>query len=213
MAIRRPFLIIRDKYTSMTQTRQLSRDEIKTLPLFPTLGMNQITVVGRDQLAGALHALRTAKVAGFDTESRPTFHKGEAATGPHLIQLATMEHGYLFPVSDREVLAALGELMASGDVLLVGFDLRSDKRHLRDRFGIECKALLDVGTLFSSDSPTITVGAVQAVARVFGCYFRKSKKLSTSNWGAKVFSEAQQVYAANDAWVALRVYRALHPDA
>jgi RNA polymerase sigma factor for flagellar operon FliA len=54
---------------------------------------------------------------------------------------------------------------------------------------------------------------VQAVARVFGQYFRKSKKLSTSNWGAKVLSEAQQVYAANDAWVALRIYQALRPGA
>ena len=195
----------------MSQTRQLSRDEIKTLPLFPALGPAQITVVDRAALPDALAALRAARVAGFDTESRPTFRKGEEATGPHLIQLATSDHAYLFPVSDAEVLAALGALLASGEVLVVGFDLRSDKRHLRDRFGIECKALLDVGSLFQSDSPTITVGAVQAVARVFGQYFRKSKKLSTSNWGAKVLSEAQQVYAANDAWVALRIYQALRP--
>ena len=193
----------------MSTTRQLSREEIKTLPLFPALGPSQITVVTRDNLAAALAALQAAKVAGFDTESKPTFRKGEEATGPHLIQLATSDHGWLFPVADADVLSALGELMASGDVLLVGFDLRSDKRHLHDRFGIECKAVLDVGSLFQSDSPTITVGAVQAVARVFGAYFRKSKKLSTSNWGAKVLTEAQQVYAANDAWVALRVYQAL----
>ncbi|MNR62458.1 Ribonuclease D [compost metagenome] len=51
------------------------------------------------------------------------------------------------------------------------------------------------------------------MARVFGQYFRKSKKQSTSNWGAKVLSEAQQGYAANDAWVALRIYQALRPEA
>lgn len=209
----RLFETISDETKPMTLTTQLSRDQIKTLPLFPALDMTQITLVRREQLEAALAALRKAGVAGFDTESRPTFRKGEQATGPHLIQLAIRDHAYLFPVDDAEVLAALGQLMASGEVLLAGFDLRSDKRHLRERFGIECASVLDVGSLFTSESPTITVGAVQAVARVFGCYFRKSKKQSTSNWSARVLSEAQQIYAANDAWVALRVYQALQDAA
>lgn len=36
---------------------------------------------------------------GFDTESKPTFLKGEESTWPHLVQLATDERAYLFPVS------------------------------------------------------------------------------------------------------------------
>ena len=60
-------------------------------------------------------------------------------------------------------------------------------------------------------TPDEPVRLVQAVAQLFGQYFRKSKKQSTSNWSLRELSDAQQLYAANDAWVAWRVWRALQP--
>lgn len=35
---------------------------------------------------------------GFDAEAKPAAARGEVCTGPHLIQLATEQLGYLFPV-------------------------------------------------------------------------------------------------------------------
>ena len=53
-----------------------------------------------------------------------------------------------------------------------------------------------------------TVGAKIAVAHFFGQRLHKSKKVGTSNWAAPRLSERQLLYAANDAHVALKIYRA-----
>lgn len=190
--------------------RQRSREEIKTLPLFAGLGPAQITLVTTPEAAErACARLAACTVLGFDTESRPTFHKGQTSDGPHLVQLASDDHCWLFPVAGGVAPAGLKAILESSERLLVGFELGSDRSRLESRLGIRCGALLELGGCFRSEDPRITVGAVQAVARLFGQYFRKSKRHSTSNWASRTLSEGQQVYAANDAWVALRVYREL----
>ena len=54
-----------------------------------------------------------------------------------------------------------------------------------------------------------TVGAKVAVAYFFGQRLQKSKKVGTSNWANRRLNERQLLYAANDAWAALKVYEAL----
>ena len=44
---------------------------------------------------------------------------------------------------------------------------------------------------------------------LFNQRFIKSKKAATSNWAHPQLSEAQLIYAANDAYAAFRVYEAL----
>jgi len=39
--------------------------------------------------------------------------------------------------------------------------------------------------------------------------FIKSRKATTSNWANRHLTESQIIYAANDAWAAMRVYDAL----
>jgi ribonuclease D len=54
------------------------------------------------------------------------------------------------------------------------------------------------------------MGVRAAVAALFNRRFIKSRKASTSNWASANLSNAQLLYAANDAWAALRVWQALH---
>lgn len=194
----------------MKITRHIPRDEIKALPEFAGLALPQITLVQDETaLEAAVTRLAAEPVLGFDTESRPTFHKGQQPTGPHLVQLATADHAWLFPLGEGPMPAALAALLARPGLTLAGFDLSSDRAHLKNRFGVTDLALLDLGNLFHCEDKRLTIGAVQAVAQLFGQYFRKSKKVSTSNWSLRQLSEAQQRYAANDAWVAYRVWQAL----
>ena len=53
------------------------------------------------------------------------------------------------------------------------------------------------------------MGVKGAVAVLFNRRFLKSKKAATSNWANPHLSEAQLVYAANDAYAAARVFDAL----
>lgn len=190
--------------------KHFSKDDIRILPPYPGLAPTAVSVVASEtEMEAAYHQLSVCRVLGFDTESRPTFHKGEASSGPHLVQLATRERAYLFPVERLADLARLKEILESAAIRKVGFELGSDVQRLKAKLGIECEALVDIGRLFRQPGDRHTVGAVQAVARLFGQYFRKSKRQSTSNWASPVLSEAQRVYAGNDAYVALQVFHEL----
>jgi RNA polymerase sigma factor for flagellar operon FliA len=179
------------------------------LPVYPGVSLAGITLVDSAVLAErALAALLAAPVIGFDTESKPTFLKGEVSTGPHLVQLATDEHVYLFPVVFAANHEVLRRILAAPDVLKVGFGLGNDRSALRSRLGIELNNVLDLGEELRGPGHRGTVGAKVAVAHYFGQKFQKSKKVGTSNWASSRLSDRQLLYAANDAHVALQLYRA-----
>lgn len=178
------------------------------LPPYPGLSLEQITLVDNSELAAAAGAaLLAADAIGFDTESKPTFRKGEVSTGPHLIQLATDERAYLFPVVGTPALAVLKAVLESPAVLKVGFGLGNDRSALQVRLAIALQNVLDLGEALRGAGHRGTVGAKVAVAHYFGEKLQKSKKVGTSNWANARLNERQILYAANDAHVALRIYR------
>lgn len=185
------------------------------MPDYPGIGLDNITLVISPELASeALDALMAADVIGFDTESKPTFLKGEVSTGPHLIQLATDRRTYLFPISASASTSvstnsdALKVILESPQVLKAGFGLGNDHSALKSRLGIAVNNVIDLGEVLRGPSHKGTVGAKVAVAHYFGQRLQKSKKIGTSNWANARLSERQLLYAANDAHVALQVYRA-----
>ncbi len=159
----------------------------------------------------ALAALSQADVVGFDTESKPTFAKGEVSTGPHLVQLATDEQAYLFQIgsaaSAQNALEVLKPVLESDSILKVGFGLGDDLKRLRAKLGIEARNVLDLATAMRRRGERNTLGAKTAVARFFGQRLQKSRRITTTNWALPQLSEKQLLYAADDAHVALRLYR------
>ena len=76
-----------------------SKEDIQKLPRFQNLTIKNIVVIGSLQQCQTIeNEIKNADILGFDSESKPTFNKGEIQTGPHLIQLATTEKAYLFQV-------------------------------------------------------------------------------------------------------------------
>jgi len=179
------------------------------LPAYQGVALADVRLVDSEALADeALDALMHAGEIGFDTESKPTFLKGEMSTGPHLVQLATDSRVYLFQISRLNGSNALKAILESPQVLKVGFGLGNDRGALQSRLHIETHKLLDLGEVLRGPGHRGTVGAKVAVAHFFVQRLQKSKKTSTSNWAAPNLTERQILYAANDAHVALRIYRA-----
>lgn len=173
------------------------------------IALEDIVLVTSERLAAqAYAALTAAAVVGFDTESKPTFVKGEASTGPHLVQLATETRAYLFPLTQWPSTRELKAILESERLLKVGFGLGNDRSALQSRLGIALTNVLDLGEVLRGPEHRGTVGAKVAVAHFFGARLHKSKKVGTSNWAAPRLTERQLRYAANDAHVALRIYRA-----
>lgn len=178
------------------------------LPPYPGIGLADITLVTSEMLADeARAALLATDAVGFDTESKPTFQKGEASTGPHLVQLATDTHAWLFPTTVAGGLPTLKAVLESTTVRKIGFGLGNDRSALQSRLGIALANVLDLGEVLRGPGHRGTVGAKMAVAHFFGQRLQKSKKTGTSNWAAPRLNERQKLYAANDAHVAIKIYR------
>lgn len=150
-----------------------------------------------------------AGVAGFDTESKPTFRAGEKSRGPHLVQFALRDRAYLFQLHRNECRALVSELLQSERVLKVGFGLRNDHGQVRSTLGVPLRGVLDLDHVFRKLGYKGQVGVRAAVGAVLNQGFRKSKRLTMSNWAAQQLSPSQLLYAANDAYGALRVMEAL----
>ncbi|WP_373279037.1 3'-5' exonuclease [Acinetobacter colistiniresistens] len=187
----------------------ITKEYIRTLPVFPNLATDNILVIQTLEQCLALQAeLDAIQIFGFDTESKPTFKVGEQSTGPHLIQLATPHKAYLFQVS-AEILDFLRPILENEQQLKVGFGLKNDTHIFRAK-GISSNAMIDLSKSFGSFGYRSQVGTQTAVALLFQRYFAKSKKVSTSNWSVKNLSPQQIHYAAADAYAALLCFEQLY---
>ena len=110
-------------------------------------------------------------------------------------------------LADRGVKRA--ELLAQSDITKAGFGLGDDRKRIVHKLGIEPQGILELNTVFHQRGYRKDMGVKGAVAVLFNQRFIKSKKAATSNWANAQLSEAQLVYAANDAYAAIRVWQAL----
>jgi ribonuclease D len=186
------------------------KEAIALLPEFERLGLDRISLVCTGaQAIEARTQLLAAKAWGFDTESKPTFRVGEQSDGPHVLQLATAERAWVFQLHEPECRAIAADLLAQGGIVKAGFGLGDDRKRIVHKLGIEPQGILELNTIFRERGYRKDMGVKGAVAVLFGQRFIKSKKAATSNWANARLSEAQLVYAANDAYAAIRVWQAL----
>ena len=168
-----------------------------------------IIIYTEDDARKAVAYLNRCSVVGVDTETRPSFKKGKV-NSVALLQVATSDTCFLFRLNRIGIPDFLEEFLQN-DVLKIGLSLRDDFNMLRrannkdprvgnwielqdyvSRFGIQEKSLQKI------------------YAILFGEKISKSQRLS--NWEADVLTEAQQQYAATDAWATLRIYQRLNNE-
>jgi ribonuclease D len=189
------------------------KEDIAELEPFEGLDIERIFVVtNAAEAEEAMHVLMQAGAVGFDTESKPTFQKGERSTGPHVLQFATVECAYIFQAHAEDCLPVILRLLESVEVKKIGFGLGGDLSHISARFGIRPSSIVDLDTSFRKLGYRNAVGAKSAIAILFQRRMSKSKSTTTSNWSNRSLSERQLVYAANDAYAAIRVFHALREE-
>lgn len=182
--------------------------EIAELPVFPGLSLDRIRILQTDaDFTEALIAIRLARHVGFDTESKPTFSKGEVSTGPHVIQLAIDDCAYIIQVNPATPLDFLKAVIESDEIIKVGFGLNSDRGPLFQKLGISLRAAVDLSVALRSLRYKNALGVKSAVAVVLGQKMQKPKWVTTSNWSVRELSPQQLLYAANDAYASLKVFQ------
>jgi ribonuclease D len=187
-----------------------SKEQIALLDPFEQLGLDRIELVhsaGHAREAAA--ELASAGVLGFDTESKPTFFKDQVSEGPHILQLATRDRCWIFQLHDMACREIAADLLARHGIVKAGFGLGDDRKRIVAKLGVEPAGVLELNHVFRERGYRKDMGVKGAVAVLFNRRFIKSKKAATSNWANPKLTTAQLVYAANDAWAAIRVYDGL----
>jgi ribonuclease D len=188
-----------------------TKAEIALLPPFAGLALAHIHVPkSREEFASATVEIVAAGIVGFDTESKPTFVTGDVSEGPHVVQFALHDKAYLFQLHRAEGHQFLVELLQSEQLIKVGFGLKSDRRHIFAKLGVHFNAVVDLNTVFSMDGYHKEMGVRAAVGLIFNQRFAKSRHVTTSNWSQPQLTPQQLLYAANDAYAALKVLEALN---
>ena len=180
------------------------------LPPFTGLGRSQVVVPETPhQFEAAVAALLAAGVAGFDTESKPTFKVGEVSDGPHIVQFSLAGQAFIFQLHHPACVPALRVLLQAPGLVKAGFGLDSDRAFIQAKLGFRAEGVLDLNASFVQRGYRRDVGVRGAVALCFGQRFAKSKSITTTNWAQRQLSDPQLLYAANDAYAALRVWQVL----
>lgn len=151
----------------------------------------------------AIAYLRSQKIIGFDTETRPTFTPSQPRYNVSLLQLSGPDRAYLFRVNKIGMHKRLCNLLSSDKVIKVGAAIHDDIRGLQKLHDFKPASFVDLQKIVWEWG--IRDKAVKKMAAiVLGIRISKTQQLS--NWEAETLSESQCRYAATDAWVCREMY-------
>ncbi|HDR52265.1 MAG TPA: 3'-5' exonuclease domain-containing protein 2 [Mariniphaga anaerophila] len=180
----------------------ITKEELTELPLKWFNG--DIYVIDKPgQVDDVAEYLSAQSVIGFDTETRPSFKKG-VVNKVSLLQLATLNDAFLIRVNKVGLPASLREILASPNIIKPGVAIRDDIKGLQGISRFNPGGFVELQD-YARDLGIQNFSLKKMAAIVLG--FRISKSQQLSNWEADHLTEAQQIYAATDAWTSLKIYQ------
>lgn len=151
----------------------------------------------------AIAYLRSQKVIGFDTETRPTFTPSQPRYGVALLQLSGPDKAFLFRINKMGMHRRLCNLLASPKILKIGAAIHDDIRGLQKHRDFVAVGFVDLQKIVWEWG--IRDKSVKKMAAII-LGIRISKTQQLSNWEAETLNEGQCKYAATDAWVCREMY-------
>lgn len=185
----------------MTYKESITKEELQQLPLRRFEG-EIIVVDNEDDVDEAVEYLSQFTSLGFDTETRPSFKKGQI-NKVALLQLSTDDRAFLFRLNHFVLPDSLLKLLSANHIVKAGAAIRDDIKTL------QLNRSFTPGGFFELQDKAQEIGLKNfSLKKLSGIVlgFRISKAQQLSNWEAVEFTEAQQYYAATDAWVSYKIY-------
>lgn len=182
----------------------ISKQQLAALPAAHFCGTIIIVDTAEDA-DKAVEKLRKAPLIGFDTETRPSFKKGQTFNVA-LMQLSTADTCYLFRLNKIGFPNSLRDLLQDEAVTKIGLSIHDDFRNLNKTARVEPQGFIELQkfvTRWNIEDKSLT--------KLYGILFgqRLSKTQRLTNWEADSLSDAQQNYAALDAQACVKIYEFL----
>ena len=182
----------------------INKQEVQELDIIRFQG--EIKVIdSQEDLKDVLSELSQAEVLGFDTETKPSFRKGEYHA-PAIIQLATLDTAYLIRVQKTGFTNDLKQFFEASSVKKIGISIRDDLKDLQKVRSYTPGGFIDMNTV--AQRFQISQIGVRSLTAIF-LNKRVSKGQQTSNWENEELTDSQKRYAATDAWICLKMYSTL----
>lgn len=188
----------------MVIKRSISKDEIKELPKAVYEGAIHV-IQSEKEADKAVAYLQKQPVLGIDSETRPSFTKGQSHKVA-LLQISSNECCFLFRLNMTGLTPSLIELLENPAVIKIGLSLRDDFMMLHKRASFNQQGFIELQDF-------VRPFGIQdkSLQKIYGILFHEkiSKSQRLSNWEADVLTDAQKQYAATDAWACLNIYNRL----
>lgn len=161
-----------------------------------------IVVLNETEAKKAVDYLLTNDILGVDTETRPTFKKGQIRK-VSLLQVATEDICFLFRLNVIGLNDDVKRLLENKLVPMIGLSWHDDILALHKRREFVPGNFIDlqdiVGELGIKD-----LSLQKLYANIF--HQKISKRQQLTNWEADVLNDKQKEYAATDAWACVMLY-------
>ncbi len=182
----------------------MDKDAINNLPPMDFEG-EIIEIVSEEGAKRATELLLKEKVLGFDTETRPSFTKGEFYT-PAILQLANRDTAYVFRLKFFKIPVELVKLLENPEILKVGIGIKDDLVGLGKIMTFKHAGFVELSEEVKKrgiPNPSLrTLTAIFVGKKLY-------KKAKTTNWERTDLTPAQIKYAATDAVVGFLIYEKL----
>ena len=189
----------------MNFTHVITKEAIMQMPREIFSG-SIIVVDTEEKLDDAILHLSSCAEIGFDTETRPSFSK-KTHYKMSLIQLSTNDTCFLVRLNKfKKMPSTLEAFLIDEKVKKVGLSLKDDFH------GLNSLTKISPGNFIDLQQYVVQFGITEmSLQKIYAILFGKkiSKRARLSNWEAMSLSDAQQLYAALDAWSCLRIYQFL----
>lgn len=165
-----------------------------------------ITIITEGESEKAVNYLLSRDILGVDTETKPSFHRGEQHK-VSLLQVATREDCFLFRLCRTDITPAIKRLLEDRSVRKIGLSWHDDIHGLMQRQKFKPGLFIDLQDMVG-DLGIKDLSLQKLYANLF--HRKISKRQRLSNWEATTLTDQQKQYAAIDAWSCIHLYEEIN---
>ena len=165
-----------------------------------------IVVLTEAEAEKAVDYLLSADILGMDTETRPSFQRGQSFKVA-LLQVSTRDTCFLFRLNMIGLCPAIVRLLENTKVPMIGLSWHDDLRMLHQRGDFTPGLFYEIQDMVG-DIGIKDLSLQKLYANLFSMKISKRQRLT--NWESPILNDMQKRYAATDAWACIMIYEEIN---